>query len=106
MSTQGIVSSFSRVNILILGVYVFFLSTKIMYWLPRDLLTDSLYSWVYTDWLIDYSSGFTRRGLAGGLLSVASIFVHPYILATFLSWLIFAAVVCGYLRLCIRSIDQ
>src|SRR5919109_2416837 len=93
-------SSVSRVNTLILGVFIFFLSTKILYWLPRDIFGDSLNLWVYTDWLIDYSSGLTRRGLAGELLYLASTLVRPYIFATLLSWLIFGVVVFGYLRLC------
>jgi hypothetical protein len=105
-ATQETESTSSRANTLIVGVFIFFVSTKVLYWLPSDLFGDGLYYWVYTDWLIDYSAGFTRRGLSGNLLTFASPLVHPHTLATIFSWVIFVVVVLGYLRLCMRSIDR
>ena len=50
-------------NSLIVLSFILFLSTKILTYFPKDWLAGNLYSWVYTDWLIDYSAGFVRRGL-------------------------------------------
>lgn len=94
-----------KTNTLILGVFVFLIFTKLLIWLPGDVLGNSLNLWVYTDWLIDYSSGFTRRGLSGELLNLTSTFSNPRAIIGLFSWLIFSGVVFGYVRLIKRSID-
>ena len=49
----------------LLGAFVLFTLVKLVYWLPRDLHGRGINEWIYTDWLIDYSAGFVRRGLSG-----------------------------------------
>lgn len=92
-------------NKLILIMFVIFFISILSIWLPKDILSNGMAMWAYTDWLIDYSSGFTRRGLSGELISLLSTFVHPRAIIGFLSWFIFSAAVFGYIRLCIRSIN-
>lgn len=92
-----------RTNTYILCCFVLFLSTYVLYWFPRDFRGDGLYIWVYTDWLIDYSNGFTRRGLAGELVRLAAPYIPAYSVAALLSWLIYGVVVLGYVTLCLRS---
>jgi len=94
-----------RANILILGVFVFFFFTKLLYWLPRDIFRNGINIWVYTDWLIDYSSGFVRRGLFGELIDLISIIAHPKVIIGMLVWSIFGVVVFGYIRLLTRSLN-
>ncbi len=94
-----------KTNTLILGVFIFFFITKLFYWLPRDVFGNSINSWVYTDWLIDYSSGFIRRGLSGELINLISTIAPPRAIIGFLTWLIFGAVVFGYVRLCTRALS-
>lgn len=93
-------------NLLILLSFILFLSTKILTYFPKDWLAGGLYSWVYTDWLIDYSAGFVRRGLAGELLSAASNSIHPYHFAVILSWGVFLILVIGYLYLVLQNIKK
>lgn len=95
----------TKINTLILGAFVFFFFTKLFHWMPTDVFRNSLSFWAYTDWLIDYSSGFTRRGLSGELLNLTSMFAQPRAIVGLLSWSIFIGVVLGYVRLCTRSIN-
>lgn len=93
-----------KTNTLILGVFLFFFFTKLLYWLPRDLFGNGINLWVYTDWLIDYSSGFTRRGLSGEIIELTSALAHPRVIIGILVWSIFGTIVFGYIRLLARSL--
>ncbi len=72
--------------------------------LPKDII-NGINDWAYTDWLIDYSMGFTRRGLSGELIGITSTLVHPRVFIGILTWVIFCAVVFGYVRLLKRSLE-
>ena len=52
-------------NSLLLFVFSAAWIREFLYWLPKDAFGTSLNYWAYTDWLIDYSQGFIRRGLSG-----------------------------------------
>lgn len=92
-----------RANAIILGVFSFFFLTKLLHWFPKDI-SQGINIWAYTDWLIDYSSGFVRRGLSGELVDWLSNFAHPRFIIGVLTWSIFGSVVFGYMRLLSRSI--
>lgn len=77
----------------------------------REKFTDDVFyggvnGWVYTDWLIDYSAGFTRRGLSGEVIDFASKFVHPIKFIGALSWFLFITVAWAFVRLLCRSLDH
>lgn len=93
-------------NRLILTGFVLFTVSHFLRSFPEDLFQGGFHYWVYTDWLIDYSAGFTRRGLSGELLRLASGMVRPYTFAVVLSWLLFALLTVGYVRLCHRSLHR
>jgi len=69
-ATARIKSLFSRprtiVNSVLLAGFAAMLLREVLFWLPKDVSGTSLNYWAYTDWLIDYSQGFIRRGLSGG----------------------------------------
>jgi hypothetical protein len=90
---------------LILGVFLFFYLYQLVDHLPSDIL-HGINMWVYTDWLIDYSSGFVRRGLAGELIDFLSAFLNPRVSVSVIVWMIFSLIVFGYLRLIAKSIRQ
>lgn len=93
-----------RTNKLILGAFLFYFFGRLLYMLPKDII-NGINDWAYTDWLIDYSMGFTRRGLSGELIGLTSTFVHPKVFIGILTWVIFGAVVFGYVRLIKRSLE-
>jgi hypothetical protein len=93
-----------RTNRLILGAFLLYFFGRLLYSLPRDII-NGIDDWAYTDWLIDYSAGFTRRGLSGELIGITSTFVHPKAVIGILTWVIFCAVVFGYVRLIKRSLE-
>ena len=95
-----------KVNSIILGAFILFVLTKLLYWLPEDILYDGISVWVYTDWLIDYSSGFIRRGLSGEIINLFSGFVHPVVFIAIISWSIFGTVIFGYIRLISKSLSS
>lgn len=76
---------------------------EFLYWLPKDAFGKGLSYWAYTDWLIDYSQGFIRRGLSGEILSLVPIDVSPLKLVAVFSWILILAVVYGYIRLLLKS---
>jgi hypothetical protein len=86
-----------------MGVLVLFCAVKLVQWLPRDAFGDGLSIWAYSDWLIDYSAGFVRRGLSGELLNLTTSLATPRVTIGIFSWLVFAGVVVGYIRLCLRA---
>lgn len=96
---------FSRyqTNIMVFCVFGLFLMTKFIKVFQKDIAQGIAY-WAYTDWLIDYSSGFVRRGLSGEFIDLVSNYIHPQILVAILAWIIFLSVVFGYVRLLSRSI--
>lgn len=76
---------------------------EVLYWLPTDAFGTSLNYWAYTDWLINYSQGFIRRGLAGELWRLIPPAVPPLQAIAVLSWVLILAAVFGYVRLLARS---
>lgn len=93
-----------RTNTLIISVFLIFAIGEFIRFFPRDVFGDGINLWVYTDWLIDYSSGFVRRGLSGELIDLASVFANPRPIVGLLSWFILGALYFGYIRLCNRSL--
>jgi hypothetical protein len=76
---------------------------ELIYWLPRDAFGTGLNYWAFTDWLIDYSQGFIRRGLSGEIFRLVPAAVPPLEFVAVLSWILILAVAFGYLRLLARS---
>lgn len=74
-----------------------------LYWLPKDAFGNSLNYWAYTDWLIDYSQGFIRRGLSGEIWRVVPSTVSPVEFVALFSWVLILTIVFGYIRLLARS---
>ncbi len=76
---------------------------EFLYWLPTDAFGTSLNYWAYTDWLIDYSQGFIRRGLSGEIWPLVPAAVSPLAFVAVFSWLLILVVAFGYVRLLARS---
>ena len=74
-----------------------------LFWLPSDAFGTSLNSWAYTDWLIDYSQGFIRRGMSGEIWRLVPASVPPLQFVAVFSWVLILAVVFGCVRLLARS---
>jgi len=74
-----------------------------LYWLPKDAFGTSLNYWAYTDWLIDYSQGFIRRGLSGEIWRLVPAAVPPVEFVAVFSWILILAIAFGYVRLLARS---
>jgi hypothetical protein len=98
-------TSLIMTNSLIIGAFVVYFFGHLLRMLPGDVLGAGIDHFVFTEWLIDYSAGFTRRGLSGELIDLASTWVAPRAFIGGLAWFIFGCVVFGYLRLCARSIN-
>lgn len=94
-----------KIYIILVGGFSFLFLSKLIYWLPKDILENGLSEWVYSDWLIDYSAGFVRRGLSGELIKLLSLFVSPRIVVGVLSWSIFVVFAIAYTRYIIHSLD-
>ncbi len=75
----------------------------LLYWLPKDAFGTGLNYWAYTDWLIDYSQGFIRRGLSGEIWRLLPAAITPKAFVAVFSWILILAVACGYIRLLARS---
>lgn len=105
MNIQGLSKpqTLFKTNLMVLAVFAFFLLTKFIRVFPLDV-SQGLAYWTYTDWLVDYSAGFVRRGLSGELIDFLSTYVHPQTVVAILAWIIFVGVVLGYVRLLSRSI--
>jgi len=78
--------------------------SNVVEWLPKDILSDGFNYWSYTDWLIDYSTGFTRRGLGGELVGLIANYYDPHVFVVGLVWGIFIVFAFGFFILCFRSI--
>lgn len=74
-----------------------------LYWLPKDAFNTSLNYWAYTDWLIDYSQGFIRRGLSGEIWRLIPATVRPIEFVALFSWILILIIAAGYVRLLARS---
>ena len=95
----------SILNWFSLALFLAFVIRRTLFWFSKDALGDRLNFWAFTDWLIDYSSGFTRRGLSGEFINLLSAAAPPRMIVAVLSWLIFLAVVLGYLRMLSSSVN-
>jgi len=76
---------------------------ELLYWFHTDAFGTSLDYWAYTDWLIDYSQGFIRRGLSGEIWRLAPPAMPRLEFVAVLSWVLILAAVFGYVRLLARS---
>ncbi len=92
-------------NLVAFGIFELFLIAKFIKVFPKDL-SQGIAFWTHTDLLIDYSSGFVRRGLSGELIDLVSNYIQPQIAVTILAWILFLSVVFGYVRLLSRSIKN
>jgi hypothetical protein len=90
-------------NSLLLFVFSAAWIREVHYWLPTDALGTSLNYWAYTDWLIDYSQGFIRRGMSGEIWRLVPATVSPLEFVAVFSWILILAVAFGYIRLLVRS---
>jgi len=90
-------------NPLLLFVFSAAWIREFLYWLPTDTFGTSLNYWAYTDWLIDYSQGFIRRGLSGEIWRLVPVAVSPIEFVAVFSWILILAIAFGYVRLLARS---
>ncbi len=90
-------------NSLLLFIFSAAWIREFLYWLPRDAFGTSLNYWAYTDWLIDYSQGFIRRGLSGEIWRLVPATIPPLEFVAVFSWILIMAVAFGYIRLLARS---
>jgi hypothetical protein len=90
-------------NSLLLFVFSAAWIREFLYWLPKDAFGTSLNYWAYTDWLIDYSQGFIRRGLSGEIWRLVPAAVSPIEFVAVFSWILILAIAFGYARLLARS---
>lgn len=74
-----------------------------LYWIPTDTSGTSLNYWAFTDWLIDYSQGFIRRGMSGEMWRLVPTSVPPLPFVAMFSWILILAIAFGYVRLLARS---
>ena len=105
-ATARIKSLFSHprtiVNSVLLAGFAAMLLREVLFWLPQDVSGTSLNYWAYTDWLIDYSQGFIRRGLSGEIWRLVPDSIPPLAFVAVFSWVLILAVALGYLRLLLR----
>jgi hypothetical protein len=91
------------INAILLAVFSGAVVREVLYWLPGDAFGTGLNYWAFTDWLIDYSQGFIRRGLSGEMWRLVPAAIPPIEFVAVLSWILILAVIIGYLRLLVRS---
>ncbi|MBI5951917.1 MAG: hypothetical protein HY865_09690 [Chloroflexi bacterium] len=90
-------------NSLLLFVFSAAWIRDVLYWFPKDAFGTSLNYWAYTDWLIDYSQGFIRRGLSGEIWRLVPATIPPLEFVAVLSWILILSVAFGYVRMLARS---
>jgi len=90
-------------NSLMLFVFSALWIREFLYWIPQDAFRTSLNYWAYTDWLIDYSQGFIRRGLSGEILRLVPATIPPLEFVAVFSWILILVIAFGYVRLLARS---
>jgi hypothetical protein len=91
------------INSILLAIFSAALVREFLYWLPKDAFGERLNYWAYTDWLIDYSQGFIRRGLSGEIWRLVPASIPPEAFVAVFSWVLILAVAFGYIRLLARS---
>jgi hypothetical protein len=90
-------------NSLFLFIFSLAWIRELLYWFPTDAFGTSLNYWAYTDWLIDYSQGFIRRGLSGEIWRLVPAALQRLEFVALLSWFLILVAAFGYLRLLARS---
>lgn len=90
-------------NLVLLAVFCAAWIYELVYWFPKDAYGSGLNYWAFTDWLIDYSQGFMRRGLSGELWNLFSSTVPAVEFVAVLSWGLMLIAAFGYARLLARS---
>jgi len=95
-----------KINLVILTAFVCFVANQAMIAIYRDLNANGLGIWVYTDWLINYSTGFIRRGLAGEFILSMSEVVAPYKMAIILSWALYFSLCVSLFYLISKNIKR
>jgi hypothetical protein len=90
------------INLLLLVLFSAAWIRELLYWLPKDASGNGLDYWAYTDWLIDYSQGFIRRGLSGEIFRLVPSSVQPIAFVAVFSWILILAAAFGYVRLLAR----
>jgi len=91
------------INSILLVVFSANLLREVLYWLPKDISETSLNYWAFTDWLIDYSQGFVRRGLSGEIWRLIPDAIQPLGFVAVFSWILILVVAIGYVRLLARA---
>ncbi len=91
------------INTILLAVFSANLLREVLYWLPKDISETSLNYWAFTDWLIDYSQGFIRRGLSGEIWRLVPGAIPPLSFVAVFSWILILAVAVGYIRMLARA---
>lgn len=95
------------INSLLLLVFCAAWVRDFFYWFPKDAFGASLNYWAYTDWLIDYSQGFIRRGLSGEITwRLVSADTPPLPTVAAFSWMLILLAAFGYARLLARSLKD
>jgi len=95
-----------KINLVILTAFVFFVANQAMVAIYKDLHANGLGIWIYTDWLINYSTGFIRRGLAGEFILSMSDVVAPYKMAIILSWSLYFSLCISLFYLISKNIKR
>jgi hypothetical protein len=90
-------------NSLLLFIFCATWIRDVLYWFHKDAFETSLNYWAYTDWLIDYSQGFIRRGLSGEIWRLVPDTVSPLVFVAVFSWVLMLVVAFGYVRMLARS---
>lgn len=94
----------SKKNIVLLAAVLMY-AMLLSYNLYSSISHQSLPEWVFTDWLVNYTSGFVRRGLGGSILLFFAknygLNIHAFL--TGFIYLIYLVVSCFYLQRIIRS---
>lgn len=93
-------------NSVLLAVFIADLVREVQRWLPRDVTTRTLNNWAYTDWLIDYSQGFIRRGLSGEIWHLVPASIPPAAFLAVSSWILILVVAFGFVSLLVRSLKN
>jgi hypothetical protein len=100
-------SFFAQPRLILNSLLLFIFSAAwirdVLYWFPKDAFGTSLNYWAYTDWLIDYSQGFIRRGLSGEVWRLVPGAVPPLEFVAVFSWVLILVVAFGYVRMLARS---
>lgn len=92
------------VNSLLLFLFSALWIRDFLFWIPKDTSGTSLNYWAFTDWLIDYSQGFIRRGMSGEIWRLVPDGVPPLQFVAVFSWILILVIVLGYVRLLARSL--